>query len=194
MTRKCFKKIKGCVIFAAFFMIIACQENDIPAKKVDFEKKTLTEPTILKKENNQTLDDSKEISATTEKKPEDLTPVADVFLTLNPNTRIPTTSFNCDDQIFLSIKFANQKSKLYQIEINWKDPNDQEREKNFFHYFVSKKESFAWASLKLHRSTGAGMLQWINPAAGMEEFIGNWSVDVKVGSLINKTLKFEVLC
>jgi len=37
-------------------------------------------------------------------------------------------------------------------------------------------------------------LQWINPAAGMEEFIGDWTVSVKVKDKFDQKITFEVLC
>ena len=192
---------KGCVFFAAFFMITACQENNSIADKQNGQNPKLLQTDIQNAEqkpklNKETAQEVTQNSGTeqaapkNENKPES---VADVFLSLNPKDPAQTT-FSCDDQIYLTIKFANHQPKLHQININWKDPNDQERENNSFPFFVTQKESLAWASLKLHRSAGAGMLQWINPAAGMEEFIGQWTVDVKVGSIINQTLQFEILC
>ena len=192
---------KGCVFFAAFFMITACQENNSTADNQNGGNPKPRQTVIQKAEQKPSLNketaeevtqssDIEQAAPKNENKPE---PVADVFLSLNPKDPAQTT-FSCDDQIYLTIKFANHQPKLHQININWKDPNDQERENNSFPFFVTQKESVAWASLKLHRSAGAGMLQWINPAAGMEEFIGQWTVDVKVGSIINETRQFEILC
>ena len=190
------KKSKGCVFFAAFFIIAACQENE---NSSDNQNKQALKPLETSIENTQqkpSLNSSEKTthdSAEANSKDTKPKPVADIFLTLNPKEPAQT-SFACDDQIYLTIKFANHQPKLHQINISWKDPNDQERENNSFPFFVTQKESVAWASLKLHRSVGAGMLQWVNPAAGMEEFIGQWTVNVKVGSLVNETKEFEVLC
>jgi len=96
--------------------------------------------------------------------------------------------------VFAVIEFENYPTKLHQIEVEWKDPFGKVREQNDFKYFITGVQAFAWASLKLHRGTGAGLLQWINPAAGMEEFIGEWTVDVKVGDIIQETVTFDVLC
>ena len=133
-------------------------------------------------------------SETSHSDPESQIPIAEAFLTTNPNSNPAQTQFSCEDSIYLAIKFANQEPKLQQIKVVWTDPNNTEREFNDFPFFVSDKESLAWASLKLHRSVGAGLLQWVNPAAGMEEFIGTWTVKVNVGDLLNKELNFEVLC
>ena len=188
-----YSKMKGCVILAAFFMIAACQENnDNQAQENDQTLSPIQsiEQQPRKKKNtdsNQTSSEAKSKSSIESK------PVADVFLTLNPKQPAETV-FSCDDQIYLTIKFANHQPKLHQINISWKDPHGEERENNSFPFFVTQNESLAWASLKLHRSVGAGMLQLINPAAGMEEFIGEWTVEVKVGSIIDEKQKFEILC
>ncbi len=186
-----FIKAFGCSIFAAAFLICgACTEADnqdvaLKNKQTVTPQQDLTEPTkdfLPQKSSAKTL------------KNKTLQPIADVYLNTNPKSAPQEGAFNCDDQVYLTIKFANHQPKLHQINISWKDPNGTERENNSFPFFVTEKESLAWASLKLHRSVGAGMLQWINPAAGMEEFIGIWSVEVQVGDLLNKTLTFEVLC
>jgi len=107
---------------------------------------------------------------------------------------IKQASFGCEDKIYTIIEFKNYPPKLHQVEVEWKDPHGEVRELNNFPYFVSGEVAHAWSSLSLHRSVGAGMLQWINPAAGMEEFIGNWTVTVTVGDIINEAITFEVLC
>jgi len=193
---------KGCVFFAAFFMISACQENNSNSDKQNGQALQSVQSIIKNAEQQPSINPPKETTQISEQTSSEQAnseninksePVADVFLTVNPKDPAQT-SFSCDDQIYLTIKFANHQPKLHQINISWKDPNDQERESNSFPFFVTQKESVAWASLKLHRSAGAGMLQWINPAAGMEEFIGQWTVDVKVGSILNETHEFEILC
>ena len=103
-------------------------------------------------------------------------------------------SFNCEDKVFAVIEFNHYPAKLHQLRFSWKDPGGEERELNEFPFFVTGDQTFAWAALKLHRSVGAGMLQWINPAAGMEEFIGTWTIDVSAEGLFEKKVEFEVLC
>ena len=184
-----FIKLLGCSIIATALLITAgCKDVN--------EQDTFIQ-------NKKTIQHQKQVVNSSEEEPENRPqpfksktsdPIADVYLNTNPKSLPQENAFNCDDQIYLTIKFANHQPKLHQINISWKDPNGTERENNSFPFFVTEKESLAWASLKLHRSVGAGMLQWINPAAGMEEFIGTWSVDVKVQGLLNKTLNFEVLC
>lgn len=125
-----------------------------------------------------------------------LPPENTLFLTdfFDRENSLHKSSFNCDDKIYAVIQFKNHPSKLHQIEIEWKDPTGETREHNRFPYFVSHEIDYAWAALQLHRSVGAGMLQWINPAAGMEEFIGEWTATIKIENLLEDKIVFEVLC
>jgi len=112
----------------------------------------------------------------------------------NSKNTLQKSNFSCEDKVFTVIEFNHYPAKLHQVIVEWKDPLGEVRERNDFKYFITGEQAFAWASLKLHRGAGAGLLQWINPAAGMEEFIGEWTVSVTVGDIIKETLNFEVLC
>ncbi len=184
-------KYIGCSVFVAALLVSGgCSEDNIPEK--DLQTKRTVAPSV---ETTEPAEDflRKDPSSQTQES-EKAKPIADIYLNTNPKSEPQQGAFNCDDQIFLNIKFANHQPKLHQINIDWIDPNGTEREKNSFPFFVTEKESLAWASLKLHRSVGAGMLQWVNPAAGMEEFIGEWTVNVTVSDLLTQQLSFEVLC
>ena len=182
-------------IFFALLTLSACSEQSVENNVTDSVKHHSPDQksSVINKQQNLNKENS---SPTDKAENPDLPPQQVLFLssTFTEEASEESTQFNCEDQIFLIIKFINNPPKLHQIQAIWKDPNGQERENNSFPFFVSERTPTAWVSLKLHRSVGAGMLQWINPAAGMEEFIGNWTVDVKVGSLLKETLKFEVLC
>ena len=103
-------------------------------------------------------------------------------------------TFNCDDKIYSVINFQNYETAMYDIRVVWTDPFDKEREVTEFPYFVNSDNIYAWSSLSLHRGVGAGMLQWINPAAGMEEFIGEWRIRVFINNQSTAEGTFEVLC
>ena len=185
---------KGCVFFAAFFVFVlvsACknEDNEIssPAKQTTVIKGK-AEPIQTVSVDDEGVSTSAAVDeGETEKQ-------AKVFLSINPNEGVEQDQFSCEDRIYLAIRFKNQEPNLEQIIVTWTDPNGTEREKNDFQFYVSERESLAWASLTLHRSVGAGLLQWVNPAAGMEEFIGTWTVKVNVGEIVNQTKTFDVLC
>ena len=51
-----------------------------------------------------------------------------------------------------------------------------------------------WIWLKLHRSMEAAVVAFMNPSAGMDEFIGNWELRIAIdGQPIEKKL-FSVNC
>ena len=43
-------------------------------------------------------------------------------------------------------------------------------------------------------ASGAGMLQWLDSSAGMEEFIGNWKISISIDDVTVGESSFEVLC
>ena len=106
----------------------------------------------------------------------------------------PHSSFSCDQKIFAVISLHNYPRVVHNITINWLDPHDQQRESTSIPTFPTKPLTYTWASLALHRDGTAGMLQWINPAAGMEEFIGEWKVEVLIDDKPVETKKFTVVC
>ena len=210
--------MKGYSMIVAFFVLMtsACQPSDndesqpadqtvqSPAQEVSERQDETHEQTEEAKHHNEQVlesiaqaanaDNNDSDSASSKAIQAQTNPEADIFLSTAPAAQAHQGSFNCEDTIFMVIKFKHHQPKLHQIQIDWLDPNDQAREKNDFPFFVTEQESIAWASLKLHRSVGAGLLQWVNPAAGMEEFIGVWTVNVKVSNIVKQTLNFEVLC
>jgi len=107
---------------------------------------------------------------------------------------VPKSSFDCDQKIFAVLLLQNYPEKTHNIFIKWIDPYEQERESTEIPTYTSKADVYTWSSLSLHRDVTAGMLQWINPAAGMEEFIGEWKVKVMIDDKLIVTEKFTVVC
>jgi hypothetical protein len=172
-------------MFAALANLTACGDNHETATMELKEAVVAKAGTNAEGDNNQ--------SPNSEPAKEPITNIYFTRLFDNANS-IPQESFHCEDKIFAVIEFNHFPAKLQQIEVIWKDPNDEVREHNRFPYFTQENQSFAWASLQLHRSVGAGMLQWINPAAGLEEFIGTWTVTIKIQDVLEEEKKIEVLC
>ena len=51
-----------------------------------------------------------------------------------------------------------------------------------------------WAWLELAPAAGSSLIAWMNPAAGLEEFIGTWDVEVKINNRMVSKRQFEVIC
>lgn len=102
--------------------------------------------------------------------------------------------FDCSDQIYTVAELSNYPKGEYQLTVIWNDPNDSVREKTSYPFNVNNTETRIWAWLTLSRATGAGLIQWIDPAAGLESFIGIWNIEVLInGKRISKQT-FDVSC
>ena len=102
--------------------------------------------------------------------------------------------FSCSDKIFTVVELSNLPKTKYDLSIIWKDPRENERERSDFPFTVAHTETRLWTWLSLAPSDGASMIQWINPAAGLEEFIGLWTVDILINNRKIATKSFEVIC
>lgn len=102
--------------------------------------------------------------------------------------------FSCSDKIFTVIELNNLPRTQYDLAIVWKDPSNNERERTEHTFTVARDETRLWSWLSLSPSEGAAMIQWINPAAGLEEFVGPWTVDILINNRKISSKSFEVIC
>jgi len=123
---------------------------------------------------------------------------AKVYFTLGDQHEFPQKEerkhFSCSDKIFTVVELSNLPKTKYKLAIVWKDPSQAERERTEYPFTVINQETRLWSWLSLSPSKGASMIQWINPAAGLEEFIGPWTVEVKINNKKISTKSFEVVC
>ena len=103
-------------------------------------------------------------------------------------------NFDCEDKIHTVIELSNFKPGKHSLSVVWTDPSSTDRERTEYDFHVREQNTRLWTWLTLSRANGAGMLQWINPAAGLEEFIGPWKVVVRIDNKEIETKKFEVSC
>ena len=129
---------------------------------------------------------------------EEATDSHELFFTLENENQLPSdkpiNEFDCSDKVYSVMKLKGLQQGKHLLTILWHGPDEEVRERTEFTIFAKGEEVKQWAWLKLHRAFGASMLQLLNPAAGMEEFIGDWRVDVKIDDqlIINKS--FKVIC
>jgi hypothetical protein len=121
-----------------------------------------------------------------------------IYNSLIDETGFPSTqakqNFDCSDKIYTVVELQNYASGKHQLSIKWIDPAGDLREHTQYPFYVVKQDTRLWAWLNLYRATGAGMLQWIDPAAGLEEFIGSWTIEIRVDNKRLSKQKFEVIC
>jgi len=102
--------------------------------------------------------------------------------------------FDCEDKIYAVVELSNFKQGKHNLSVVWTDPSDTDRERTQYDFHVRESKVRLWSWLILSRAKGAGMLQWINPAAGLEEFIGPWTVTVKVDNKEIEKKQLQVSC
>lgn len=126
------------------------------------------------------------------------TPQSTVYFALADEFNAPlkesTTDFDCTDKIFTVVELNDYPQGKHQLSVRWLDPTDGQREHTKYEFHVNQQEVRLWAWLSLSRAQGAGMLTWINPAAGLEEFVGPWTVEVRVDNKKISDGVFEVSC
>ncbi|GGZ98435.1 hypothetical protein GCM10008090_03630 [Arenicella chitinivorans] len=130
--------------------------------------------------------------------PSDVKPDQQLYFTLPDEHAFPQAdaieNFDCSDKIYSVITLSNFPKGKFHIAFIWTDPAGTDRERTEYPFYVREDEEKLWAWLQLSRATGAGMLQWINPAAGLEEFIGPWHVTVEVDGKKVASGSFDVSC
>ena len=123
---------------------------------------------------------------------------AKVYFSLGDNYELPLTegrkNFDCGDKIFAVVELNHLPKTKYNLSIVWKDPSNTERERTEFPFTVAREQTRLWSWLSLAPSSGAAMIQWVNPAAGLEEFIGPWTVEIRINNKKISTKRFDVIC
>ena len=104
------------------------------------------------------------------------------------------TQFDCSDQIYTIINASHLIDKPIEATIVWKNPAEEIQEKTPVNLFPVDGKALGWAWLKLHKTTGAAMLSFLDDSMGMENFIGDWQIELLINN--KKVLKrsFNVLC
>lgn len=108
----------------------------------------------------------------------------------------PAETFSCSDKIYAVVE-VNQPgggSGEHTLHATWRNPAGEDQEVTEYQFRAMNGHARIWVWLKLHRSGEAAIVQFMNPSAGMEEFVGMWELHVRVdGERIGKQ-SFEVLC
>jgi hypothetical protein len=92
------------------------------------------------------------------------------------------------------VELSHLPKTKYDLAIVWIDPSNTERERTVYPFTVVADETRLWSWLSLSPSAGAAMIQWINPAAGLEEFVGPWTVEIRINDRKITSKSFEVIC
>ncbi len=111
------------------------------------------------------------------------------------NTKSQTT-FDCTQKIYAVIEAQGLPKKKHALEVYWINPRGKRQEYTNFDFVVNDDKRVVWAWLKLHRPAEAILdrvfLQ--NRAAGMEDFLGQWTAKFHVDGRLVKEGSFTVYC
>lgn len=104
-------------------------------------------------------------------------------------------SFDCLDKIYSVTELTKFSKGKHNVEFKWIEPSGSTRERTVYDFWIRDKPSTKlWAWIEFSRARGAGMIQWLNPAAGLEEFIGNWKLELLIDGKKVNSGNFDVSC
>ena len=121
-----------------------------------------------------------------------------VYLTATESEGIPVqqpaTEFSCSDKIFAVIELSGLSKDKHKLDAVWRDPQGKDREFTEYEFQAHNNNERIWVWLKLHRPAEAALVSFINPSAGMDEFIGQWELRLAIDNEPFETKSFNVLC
>jgi hypothetical protein len=130
--------------------------------------------------------------------PASAAPQHKVYLTAEATDGVPSdkaaTDFGCTDTIYAVIELTGASTAKHHLEAVWRDPAGKDRERTRYPFWVGRDQERIWVWLKLHRPTEAALVQFLNPSAGMDEFIGEWQIHLLLDDQPLGIQKFKVLC
>ena len=105
--------------------------------------------------------------------------------------------FDCVGTIHAVVKFgsSNLSFRNQALVITWINPDgEEELSTSRLKYAEQGSEAFRWAGITLSRPQAGNLFSLIDPLAGMERFIGEWKVRVKVNRKSIGEKAFVVQC
>ena len=108
----------------------------------------------------------------------------------------PQTEFTCSDKIYAILEISGLSKTKHLLEAIWTDPKGKKRERTEFPLYISQDWARSWVWLRLHGPSGIGssIVTAVDPAHGMDEFIGNWTISFYIDKKQLDKKQFSVLC
>lgn len=106
----------------------------------------------------------------------------------------PATEFSCSDKIFAVIELSGLSREKHKLDAVWRDPHGKDREFTEYEFQTHAEQERIWVWLKLHRPAEAALVSFLNPSAGMDEFIGQWELRLAIDNKPLETKNFNILC
>ena len=104
------------------------------------------------------------------------------------------SQFDCSNQIYAIVNAKNLDDQPVQATVVWKNPAGDIQEKTPVNLYPVEGKALGWAWIKLHKSTGASLLSFMDDSIGMDEFIGDWQIELLIDDKKVTDNSFNVLC
>ncbi len=120
------------------------------------------------------------------------------YLTALEEDGVPThkssLDFACQDRIFAVLELDAKPGTHHKLVFLWQDPAGKVREKTQYPFTALHRHNRVWAWLKLSGGTGSVFMKWLDPNAGLDEFIGDWVIKFRLDGREVDSKRFQVLC
>jgi len=120
------------------------------------------------------------------------------YLTASEKDGVPASTssldFACQDRIFAVLELDAKPRSRHKLVFLWQDPSGKVREQTQYPFTALQRHNRVWAWLKLSGSRGSVFMKWLDPNAGLDEFIGEWVVKYRLDGREVARKRFQVLC
>lgn len=107
----------------------------------------------------------------------------------------PARRFSCSDKIYAVLEINRPgDTTRHTLFATWRNPSGEDQEFTKYSFQLINGRARIWVWLKLRRSAESSLVQFMNPSAGMEEFVGEWELRLRVDEQSIGKKKFEVIC
>lgn len=108
----------------------------------------------------------------------------------------PATDFSCNDKIYavVEINRPGGDSGKHMLYATWRNPAGEDQEETKYEFETFEGQARLWVWLKLRASTEATIVKFLNPSAGMEAFVGQWELLLRIDDEQIAKKTFQVLC
>lgn len=109
-----------------------------------------------------------------------------------PTLKLDKERYDCDDTISAGLLLDSEIRASQGVQFRWIAPTGHTQDTSYIEGNRASIEYNAW--LKLNRPTGASLISWLEPAAGLLNFIGDWKVQASVDGNVVVEKTFTVEC
>ncbi len=102
--------------------------------------------------------------------------------------------FDCGERIYGVFRLSNLENGERHIATQWKSPGGKVERTNKRRIRISSDDQFVFLSAFIEFASANSLSSIIDPASGIEPYIGQWTVDVIVDKNRIKSGHFQVLC